>query len=59
MFAFITDLVRAVGTYLYGRRMYDTMAPWETDPAVAAWSDLMADFATSGGQRTRFSTPRP
>ena len=46
LFAFITDLVRPVGTYLYGRRMYDTMAPWETDPALAAQSELMADFAT-------------
>lgn len=45
LFAFITDLVRPVGTYLYGRRMYDTMAPWETDPALAARSELMADFA--------------
>ncbi len=44
-FAFITDLVRPVGTYLYGRRMYETMAAWETDPALAAQSDLMADFA--------------
>lgn len=46
LFAFITDLVRPVGTYLYGRRMYDTMAPWETDPALAAQSELMADFAS-------------
>jgi dihydrofolate reductase len=45
LFAFITDLVRPVGTYLYGRRMYDTMAPWETDPVLAAQSELMADFA--------------
>lgn len=45
LFAFITDLVRPVGTYLYGRRMYDTMAPWETDPALAAQSELMANFA--------------
>ncbi len=44
-FTFITDLVRPVGTYLYGRRLYDTMAPWETDPALAAQSDLTADFA--------------
>jgi dihydrofolate reductase len=44
-FAFITDLVRPVGTYLYGRRMYETMAVWETEPALAAQSDLMADFA--------------
>jgi dihydrofolate reductase len=34
-----------VGTYLYGRRLYETMAPWETEPALAARSELMADFA--------------
>jgi dihydrofolate reductase len=45
VFAFITDLVRPVGTYLYGRRLYETMAVWETDPAFAAQSALMADFA--------------
>jgi dihydrofolate reductase len=45
VFAFITDLVRSVGTYLYGRRMYETMAVWETDPAFAAQSELMGDFA--------------
>jgi dihydrofolate reductase len=44
-FAFITDLVRPVGTYLYGRRLYETMAVWETDPALAAESELRADFA--------------
>jgi dihydrofolate reductase len=46
LFTFITDLVRPVGTYLYGRRLYDTMAVWETDPALAAQSELMADFAS-------------
>ena len=45
VFAFITDLVRPLGTYLYGRRMYDTMAVWETDPALPAQSELMAVFA--------------
>jgi len=45
LFAFITDLVRPVGTYLYGRRMYETMAVWETEPDLAAQSGLMADFA--------------
>jgi len=45
VFAFITDLMRSVGTYLYGRRMYDTMAVWETDAALAERSDLMRDFA--------------
>jgi dihydrofolate reductase len=46
VFTFITDLVRTAGTYLYGRRMYETMAVWETQPALAAQSELMADFAT-------------
>jgi dihydrofolate reductase len=45
VFTFITDLIRPVGTHLYGRRMYETMAVWETDPTLAAQSDLMADFA--------------
>jgi dihydrofolate reductase len=45
VFAFITDLVRPVGTYLYGRRLYETMAVWETEPALAAESELRADFA--------------
>jgi dihydrofolate reductase len=44
-YVFITDLVRPVGTYLYGRRLYDLMGVWETDPALAAQSQLMADFA--------------
>ncbi|MCU1457375.1 MAG: bifunctional deaminase-reductase domain protein [Actinomycetia bacterium] len=44
-FAFITDLVRPVGTYLYGRRLYESMAVWETDPALSAQSELMGDFA--------------
>ena len=44
-FAFITDLVRSSGTYLYGRRLYEAMAVWETDPAVATESDLRSDFA--------------
>jgi dihydrofolate reductase len=28
--AFVNDLERPVGTYLYGRRMYEMMVPWET-----------------------------
>jgi dihydrofolate reductase len=58
-FAFITDLVRSVDTWLYGRRLYETMAVWETDPSLAAQSEPMADFATvwQGGRRS--CTPRP
>jgi dihydrofolate reductase len=45
VFTFITDLLRPIGTHLYGRRMYETMAVWESDPALAAESERMADFA--------------
>jgi len=45
VFASITDVMRSAGTYLYGRRMYDTMAVWETEPALAEQSDLTRDFA--------------
>jgi dihydrofolate reductase len=30
--AFVNDLERPIGTYLYGRRMYDTMRYWESPP---------------------------
>ena len=43
--AFINDHEKPVGTYLYGRRMYETMVGWETDPALAQQSSLMGDFA--------------
>jgi dihydrofolate reductase len=58
VFAFITDLVRPVGTYFYGRRMYETMAVWETDPTLAAQSELMADFADvwRGADKIVYST---
>jgi dihydrofolate reductase len=39
---FINDLDRPVGTYLYGRRMYEVMIGWET---IADQSPLMQDFA--------------
>jgi dihydrofolate reductase len=45
VFAFITDLIRPVGTWLYGRRLYEMMAVWETDATLAAQSEPMADFA--------------
>ena len=45
LFRFMTDLDRALRTHLYGRRMYETMMVWETDPNLAAQSPLMRDFA--------------
>jgi dihydrofolate reductase len=61
VFTFITDLVRPVSTYLYGRRMYETMAVWETNPTLAAQSELMADFANvwQRADKIVYSTTRP
>ncbi|WP_405433527.1 dihydrofolate reductase family protein [Micromonospora sp. NBC_00617] len=46
VFVLCTDLLRSVGTFLYGRRLYESMAHWETNPALAAQSDLTAEFAS-------------
>ena len=61
VFTFITDIVRPVGTYLYGRRMYETMAVWEADPTLAAQSELMADFASvwQAADKIVYSTTLP
>jgi dihydrofolate reductase len=43
--AFINDLERPVGTYLYGRRMYEVMRYWETAHALTDQSPRSHDFA--------------
>ncbi|MDQ4119645.1 MAG: dihydrofolate reductase family protein [Actinomycetota bacterium] len=43
--AFVNDRERGASTYLYGRRMYEVMAVWETDPSFAEAGPLLADFA--------------
>jgi dihydrofolate reductase len=43
--AFINDLERPIGTYLYGRRMYQTMAGWETPATIPDRSPAMLEFA--------------
>src|SRR6478609_973100 len=42
--AFVNELERPVGTYLYGRRMYETMAVWETMDAEPGLGPAMRDF---------------
>jgi dihydrofolate reductase len=43
-FSFINELERSVGTYLYGRRMYEAMIFWETAP-IADQPPWVVDFA--------------
>ena len=41
---FVNDLERPVGTYLYGRRMYETLVAWETMDTNGQ-SRAMQDYA--------------
>jgi dihydrofolate reductase len=43
--AFVNELERPVGAYLYGRRMYETMRYWETAHTLADQSPASLDFA--------------
>ena len=43
--AFVNDLERPIGTYLYGRRMYETMVSWETVSGGADQPAVTRDFA--------------
>ena len=43
--AFVNDLERPIGTYLYGRRMYEVMAAWETMHSLADQPPVVQDFA--------------
>jgi dihydrofolate reductase len=44
VFSFVNALERPVGTYLYGRRMYETMVYWETAPDLADQPPGVRDF---------------
>jgi dihydrofolate reductase len=41
---FVNDLERRVGTYLYGRRMYEVMVAWETMDSRADQPPVIDDF---------------
>jgi dihydrofolate reductase len=45
VFAFISDVLRPIGTYLYGRRTYETMAVWETPDVIPGLKPSMLGFA--------------
>jgi dihydrofolate reductase len=42
---FINDVERPVGTYLYGRRMYEVMRAWETMDTVPDQPTVIQDYA--------------
>ena len=43
--AFINDVLRPIGRYLYGRKMYETMAVWQTPDAIPGRTAAALDFA--------------
>jgi len=43
--AFVNDLLRPVGTHLYGRRMYEVMVAWESADTVPDQQPVSRDFA--------------
>jgi dihydrofolate reductase len=43
--SFVNDLERPVGTYLYGRRMYEVMRAWETMDTLADQPAVIDDYA--------------
>lgn len=42
---FVNETERSIGTYLYGRKIYEMMIGWETDPSIAAQSAKSEEFA--------------
>ena len=42
---FVNDLERPIGTYLYGRRMYEVMQYWETAPTTGDEPAHLHDYA--------------
>jgi dihydrofolate reductase len=56
--AFVNGLEQSVGTYLYGRRMYEVMKVWQTEPRLSDPSSAMFDYAAlwRGADKVVFST---
>jgi hypothetical protein len=59
VFAAATDVIRSAGTFLYGRRLYETMAVWETEPDWLHSRRPTPNSPTPGRRRARSCTRRP
>src|ERR1700744_1667515 len=58
-FRFHIEQVSELGACLLGRRLYETMLPWETEPAMGA-DEAMTEFADvcSASPKGVFGSPR-
>lgn len=61
MLSFVNDLERPVGTYLYGRRMYETMLYWETAHTMPGQPPSVREFTGiwQAADKIVFSTTLP
>jgi dihydrofolate reductase len=61
LLCFVNDLERPVGTYLYGRRMYETMLYWETAHTVPGQPSSAREFTGiwQAADKIVFSTTLP
>ena len=59
--AFVNDLERPIGTYLYGRKMYETMRYWETAPTSDDTTAVGRDFTRiwQAADKVVYSTTLP
>ena len=59
--AFVNDLERPLGTYLYGRRMYETMVVWEHPETFPDLSPALEDYARiwQAADKVVYSTTLP
>jgi dihydrofolate reductase len=56
--SFVNEVSRPIGTYLYGRRLYETMAYWERPPDVENQPQYVQDYAKiwQGAEKIVYST---
>src|SRR6185503_20255860 len=54
-----TDLLGSTGTFLYGRRLDEAMAVWETTPPLARSPTTRPTSRQPGKRRTKSSTREP
>src|SRR6266403_5713997 len=52
--SYINQLASSFGTYLYGRRMYETMVYWETAHTVRDQPQFVLDFARQSQAAEKF-----
>lgn len=43
--SFINEILRPIGTYLYGRKNYETMSVWQTPEVIPGATPIVLDFA--------------